>query len=214
MKRYSIPLFGVIIAVSFLLYRIIKVSVPPYLPEEAIVKNVIDGDTVELSNNTLVRYIGIDTPELRLKQGDTWIDNPEPLARKAKQANEKLVLGKNIRIEYDEEKKDKHDRLLGYIFVNGVFVNEQILSEGLGFLMTIEPNTRYTEQLHAALIRAKREGVGVWDKESTENINAGEASSYIGKLAVVEGTILGVSKTPKVIFFNFGADEKSQCSDG
>lgn len=208
MKRYIIPLSGFLVVVSFLVYRIIKVSVHPSLPEEALVRNVIDGDTIEFSNGTLVRYIGIDTPEIRFKHGDTWVENPETLAHQAKQANEKLVLGRKVRLEYDEEKYDRYNRLLGYVFVDDVLVNEEILRQGLGFLMTIPPNTKYTGQLHAALIKAKKSGKGIWDSTNTERITADEASSYIGRLAVVEGTILRATKRAKVIFLNFGRDEK------
>ena len=46
------------------------------LSSPVLVDRVIDGDTIELSSGTHVRYIGIDTPEMRRKIGGigpmTW----------------------------------------------------------------------------------------------------------------------------------------------
>src|SRR5690554_5313252 len=50
-----------------------------------IVTRVIDGDTVEMWNGDIVRYIGIDTSEIGSKK--------ECYGENAKTANEQLVLG-------------------------------------------------------------------------------------------------------------------------
>ena len=53
------------------------------LPHEALVRRVTDGDTIELSTGELVRYIGVDTPEVRRKQWNRWVADPEPFGKEA-----------------------------------------------------------------------------------------------------------------------------------
>ena len=62
--------------------------------EYAIVKDVIDGDTIILEDDRRVRYIGIDTPEL--PHGTVKL---ECFAKEATQKNKELVLGKKIKLE-------------------------------------------------------------------------------------------------------------------
>ena len=70
------------------------------------VKKVIDGDTLILQNDETVRFVGINTPELghgRFKD--------EPLANQARQFLKRKIGRNSVRIEFDEEKKDRHGRL-------------------------------------------------------------------------------------------------------
>ena len=95
------------------------------------VSEVIDGDTIKLSNGKLLRYIGIDTPEMRTKKGKEFIYSPQPYSLEAKEFNRQLVEGKFVRIEFDVEKHDRYARVLGYCFVNDVFVNAEMIEEGM-----------------------------------------------------------------------------------
>ena len=67
------------------------------------VSKVIDGDTIELSNGERVRYIGINTPELRN-------GIPDPYAQEAYEANKKLIEGKEVWLELDVQERDKCKR--------------------------------------------------------------------------------------------------------
>ena len=68
---------------------------------DATVQKVIDGDTIRLSDGRIIRYLGINAPELRKKVGDLWVYSPEPFAEEAARLNKKLVEGKKVRIEID-----------------------------------------------------------------------------------------------------------------
>ena len=68
-----------------------------------------------------MRYIGIDTPETRKREGDAWVYVGEPLAEKVKDFNRRMVEGKVARLELDVQKKDKYGRLLAYCFVEDNF---------------------------------------------------------------------------------------------
>ncbi len=173
---------------------------------DAKVSECIDGDTVKLDSGQVVRFIGLDTPELHKKTGENWVDVNEPLALEAKQLNERLVKGKLVRLEFDVELRDKYSRFLAYCFVDNVFVNERILEEGLGLLYTRPPNVRYNEILVAAQKRARNNQKGLWSNE--QFISARDAANYIGSIASVEGKVLKVRESEKVIYLNFGKDYK------
>ena len=93
---------------------------PRVTEEFYLVTKVIDGDTVELSSGEKLRYIGIDTPEKK-----------EPFYSEAKNYNRRLLEGKKIKIELDVQENDKYGRLLGYVYVDGIFVNAEMLKAGL-----------------------------------------------------------------------------------
>lgn len=206
MKKIVIPLIGLITALSLLGHRIYTAKKPLSFPDQAYVADVIDGDTIQLRSGQFVRYIGIDTPEIHKKSGDEWVEDPETMSREAKQLNEKLVLHKTITIEYDAEKIDKYDRLLGYIYCNGIMANEKMLDQGLAFFLFMPPNDKYKDRLYAALTRAYTNNRGLWRIRGTPSIPADQAHEHVGSLAIVEGTILHVAQKSYATFLNFGDD--------
>jgi endonuclease YncB( thermonuclease family) len=92
------------------------------------VKEVIDGDTIVLTNGEKVRYIGIDTPELN-KPGSA---DDECLAWAARLKNMELLNSGSLELVSDSgADKDTYGRLLRYVYVNGVFVNVELARLGL-----------------------------------------------------------------------------------
>lgn len=169
------------------------------------VKSVIDGDTIVLEDisGTNVRYLGIDSPEVQS------LDGPgDPLSDEARRINKNLVEGKKVRLEFDEERFDPYGRTLAYVFVDGIFVNEQILRSGLAKALIIKPNDRYAERLLEAEKEAKDRRRGVWSDLSTLKspegnrnfvINPSSATRYIDQRVVVRGKITKFRKSDKVL---------------
>ena len=127
----------------------------------ALVRYVVDGDTVKLANGETVRYIGIDTPEINYYEGAA-----EHLAWEAKAFNEQLVSHRVVRLEFDVEKRDKYDRLLAYVFTKGTFVNAELLKEGYADVLNIPPNVRYAEFFARTQQEAQRNNKGIWQEQS------------------------------------------------
>lgn len=125
--------------------------------EEAVVRRVIDGDTVELVNGQRVRYIGIDTPELVHPQKPV-----ECFGREAKAENQQLIEGKMVRMEKDISETDKYGRLLRYIYIGDTFVNEYLVRQGFAFASTYPPDVRYSKQFIAAQKEARENNRGLW----------------------------------------------------
>jgi len=170
------------------------------------VVEVIDGDTVKLENGKILRYIGIDTPEMRKKIEGRWIYNPAPFAEEAKKYNKKLVEGKYIRVEFDVKKIDEYGRLLGYVFVDNTFVNAKLLEEGLAVLYTRPPNVKYVDLFVKLQKKARQEEKGLW--RNCKMIDASSAYKFIGQIHTVRGKVLSTHRSQNCIFLNFGKDWK------
>lgn len=127
--------------------------------EKAKVSFVYDGDTIVLSDNRKVRYIGIDTPEI----GRDKIPD-ECFAKEAVNMNIQLVNRREIEMEKDISETDKYGRLLRYVWVDNVFINEFLVRQGYARLETIPPDTRYYQLLKSAEIEARESGRGLWGK--------------------------------------------------
>ncbi len=119
----------------------------------APVQRVLDGDTIALAGGERVRYIGIDTPELT---------DSEPYAREATDANARLVRGHEVRLVKDVSDRDRFDRLLRYVFVDGIFVNAELVREGYARAAVFPPDTAYAVCFQALEAEARREGRGMF----------------------------------------------------
>jgi micrococcal nuclease len=118
---------------------------------------VIDGDTIELAGNERVRLIGVDTPES--------VDPRRPVEYFGKEAaafTRRMVEGKPVRLEYDEESRDRFGRTLAYVYLaDGTFVNAEIIRQGYGFAYTRFPY-RYQQEFVALERGARNERRGLW----------------------------------------------------
>ncbi len=125
---------------------------------EAVVRRVVDGDTVVLTNGERIRYIGMDTPELHHPSKPVqWY------AREAMEFNRKLVEGRAVRLEFDVERHDKYGRTLAYVYLSdGTFVNAELVRQGYAHLLTIPPNVKYAELFLKCEREAREANRGLW----------------------------------------------------
>jgi micrococcal nuclease len=119
--------------------------------ETATVGQVVDGDTIELTDGRRVRYIGINTPE-----------HDQPYYKEATEANRQLVGGKSVQLEFDQETFDKYGRTLAYIWVDGVMANSEIVRRGFANAFTVPPNVKYNEEFRQAEREAREAERGLW----------------------------------------------------
>lgn len=137
----------------------------------------VDGDTTRLyitgdtfgaktgkDGSVSLRYLLIDTPETV----DPRLDGPQPFGVEASQRTEELLESGNITIEFDiGEKTDKYGRLLAYVYVDGVSIQETLVREGLARVAYVyPPNTRHLDTYKRAEEQAKKEGIGIWSIEN------------------------------------------------
>jgi micrococcal nuclease len=138
-------------------------SAPAY-SQHGLTVFVFDGDTILLKNGERVRYLGIDTPEIRHDGQES-----DFLAYAAKKYNRRLVLNQQVRLEFDSKKKDTYGRLLAYVYINnGEMVNALLLERGLAHLMIHRPNLRHFPLLLSSQWQAMEKGLGIWQKKKAQ----------------------------------------------
>ncbi len=205
MKKVFIPFPWLILFIS-----IFSFSVFP--EEEFFVEEVFDGDTIKLSNGEIVRYLGIDTPELRWRKGDSWVYHPQPLAEEAKKLNSLLVKGKKIKLEYDLEKRDVYNRLLAYVYVDNLMVNGEILRQGYALFDVRMPNIKHTDLFLKMFKEAKENKRGFWSIAGLQAISPREVRKYSGKIKIIEGRITKIEDKGKLFSLNLnnGSEENAR----
>src|SRR5687767_10944867 len=124
----------------FSLAAVVLGSVALFAQTTHKVTRIVDGDTLVLFDLGTVRLIGVDTPET--------VDPRKPVEEFGKQSAAfltGLVLGKTVRVEYDQTRKDRYDRTLAYLYLpDGTFVNKEIVRMGYGHAYTKYP-FKFTE---------------------------------------------------------------------
>ncbi|OGY29213.1 MAG: hypothetical protein A3F33_01165 [Candidatus Woykebacteria bacterium RIFCSPHIGHO2_12_FULL_43_10] len=119
-----------------------------------LVKRVIDGDTIEIEGGQKVRYIGIDTPESTTKT--------ECFGKEATNKNKLLVEGREVTLEKDVSETDKFGRLLRYVYVGNLMVNQELVLSGYANASSYPPDIKYQELFRTSEKEAREQGRGLW----------------------------------------------------
>ena len=119
----------------------------------ARVMGVIDGDTLRVFGGEKIRLIGINTPEKN-----------EEFCPQATDLLKRLVEGKDVTLAFDVEKKDRYGRSLAFIYADGVFVNAEIVRQGLALFYEFKPNVHYSKLFLKLQREARAAKRGLWVK--------------------------------------------------
>lgn len=165
MKRVRTIILPIAFVLTFLFGFILRGSFTP--PSDSAktlsdsgkyrVTVVLDGDTIEVTNGTRVRYAGIDAPELHERFGTA-----------AYEFNKNLVSGKTVDIVVSEEKTDLYGRMLGYVYLpDGTFVNRKLIEEGYATVLSYTKMKKptYYDQFLILQEEARRDHRGMWVSE-------------------------------------------------
>jgi micrococcal nuclease len=141
--------------------------------EQATVRRVVDGDTIDVEITSRVegpgagltqvgkvyrvRLLGIDTPET--VKPNTPV---QCYGHQASAATAALLQSRTVRLVKDVEETDQYDRLLRYVYIGDEMANARLVANGYAYVLTYPPNIRHAE-MFVALARQAREGdVGLW----------------------------------------------------
>jgi micrococcal nuclease len=126
---------------------------------------VVDGDTIKVAIGGqvhTVRYIGIDTPEtVHPERPVEW------MGAEADAANTRLVAGRVVRLERDVSDRDRHGRLLRYVWVGEVMVNAELVRLGYAEVSTYPPNVKYQDLFLRLQAEARDARRGLWSTPPT-----------------------------------------------
>ncbi|NLJ19058.1 thermonuclease family protein [Globicatella sulfidifaciens] len=136
---------------------------------------VYDGDTADFILNRATepsikaRFLLMDAPEIR---------GGVPYSKAArKRVNQIFEEAELIQIEYEGPKKDKYQRDLVHVWVDGHLLSEILIREGYAIARYIHqylPNSQYVKAIYEAQEKAKYEGLRVWVDGDLEFINKAE----------------------------------------
>ncbi|MEZ5381651.1 MAG: thermonuclease family protein [Microthrixaceae bacterium] len=135
----------------------------PSGPGVAQVSAVADGDTIDVSLNghsERVRLLGIDTPET--------VDPRKPVGCFGPEASHEtktlLPPGTWVRLERDEELRDRYGRLLAYVIrlPDELSINRHLLAHGFADTLRLGPNKAHLADFAAARNAAKADALGAW----------------------------------------------------
>lgn len=124
------------------------------------VLQVVDGDTMKVSELGTLRLIGIDTPET--------VDPRKEIQCFGKEASEKakeLLDGRKVRLEFDSSqgRVDKYGRTLVYVFrEDGLFFNLEMVKQGYAHEYMYSVPYKYQSEFKAAQKTAQEAKLGLW----------------------------------------------------
>src|ERR1700754_3750132 len=105
----------------------------------------VDGDTLEVrlddGDVETVRLIGVDTPET--VKPDTPVQCFGPQASAFEHEH---VEGRRVRLPTGGEPRDYYGRLLAYVWIDGRFLEAELLRRGLARVLTFHPNDRFAHR--------------------------------------------------------------------
>ena len=164
---------------------------------------IIDGDTFRLETGETVRLIGIDAPELSQPGG---VLSREYLAH--------LLLGKPITLEKGTEDRDNYNRLLRFVYIGNLCINEEMIRQGYAEARYLPENPirdYYVQlEIQAEVIRAGLWSDNVfqprfnldWDS-NIPVIDWVNADQYYNHYVIIEGIIINTFNSGRVCFLNF-----------
>ncbi|MEK5230878.1 thermonuclease family protein [Lysinibacillus sp. FSL K6-0232] len=126
-----------------------------------------DGDTLQVTvddNKQKIRLLMVDTPEMNYNKGEA-----QPYAEQAKNYTMDLLENaKKIEAVYDVgPEADNYDRLLAYVFVDDVLLQEALLQEGLAAVRFIhKPNNTFEEEFREIQQAAQAAKLNIWSHEN------------------------------------------------
>ncbi|MBS3991910.1 MAG: thermonuclease family protein [Erysipelothrix sp.] len=115
----------------------------------------IDGDTARFDSLGRVRFLYIDTPEVYPVE--------EPFGKEAADFTcDMLKSADKIYIEYDGDRQDQYERVLGWIWVDDLLLQEELTKAGYVDYFYEYNQPKYKDRIQRAYQQAKRNKVGLF----------------------------------------------------
>jgi endonuclease YncB( thermonuclease family) len=177
----------------------------------AIVREVIDGDTVlldhEIAGSREVRLVGLQAPKLALGRAGfrEW-----PLAKESKAALVKLVLGRTVELSFGGTRVDRYGRLLAHLTRDdGLWVQGAMLEAGMARVYSFVDNRARVAEMLARERAARAERRGIWSHTYYAIRTPETVAKRINSFELVEGTVLDVAVVSGRAYLNFGDNWRS-----
>ncbi|MDZ7714567.1 MAG: thermonuclease family protein [Rhodovibrio sp.] len=172
-------------------------------------REIVDGDTLYLSDGREVRLVGLQAPKLPLGRPDF---EPWPLADDAKAELSRLVLGEAVTLAYGGRPVDRHGRMLAHLYLDpqpgdrGPWVQGRMLEAGMARVYTFADNRDLAAAMYAREDTARLAGRGIWGHPFYQVRGTNELDALIDTFQVVQARVRDVAAVDGRVYLNFGAD--------
>lgn len=158
--------------------------------ETVRISRVTDGDTVVLADERRVRIIGINTPELRSRNGNT-----DAYAVNARDQLIRLVDDENtLRLYPGIDAYDRHGRTLAHLrLTDGQNIAAQMLIQGSAAHVAVAPNTRCAKWFSRLEAHARQAPAGLWQQDHGWLVNTTTLTREHTGFHIVTGKVQSVS---------------------
>ena len=147
--------------ILFILTSLHFLSAPLANAQAFTCSRVLNGNTILLSNGEQVRLIGVALPSTGKLN-----TSAEYLTKETSAFIKRLVEGKEVRLEYDQQKQDPYGHPLAYVYlVDGTFLNAEIIKQGYGHVDSGLP-FKYLKEFRNYEKEAQEAKLGLWAAKS------------------------------------------------
>ena len=167
--------------------------------EQVTVKQVIDGDTVILTDGRHIRLIGINTPEIGHdnRKSEMGADQARDFLSRLLNTN------KNLLLHFDDDKTDHYGRTLAHLFLHdGTNIQSLLLKRGLATTFFIPPNIDFLECYHASVMYARAHHIGLWALKQYQPVSAETVYANVPGYHIVYGTVKRIGESESSIWIN------------
>lgn len=133
--------------------------------EPVEVRQVFDGDTVQLVDGRKVRLIGIDTPEIHSRKREIPVNIRERGEAARRAVVERLrQAGQRVTLNYGSERFDRYQRTLAYVYLpDGTSLQAWLIRQGHAIAFTTPPNDQMGSCFQQQEQHAREAGLGIWE---------------------------------------------------
>ncbi len=173
---------------------------PGHIDERALVAQVIDGDTVRLQDGRLVRFIGLNTPELG-RDGRSF----QPYAREATQALRDLLNPhqRQVLLRYGHQRHDRYGRTLAHPYLpDRDNITAELIRQGLATALLVPPNTHHLDCYQRAERQARELRRGIWTLTQYRPIASSELARDTRGVRLVTGRVVRVGHGGRATWLN------------
>ncbi len=173
---------------------------PDHIDTQVRVSQVIDGDTVLLSDGRHLRLIGVDTPELSHNDASA-----QPFAIEARDRLLRLLVQHQniLNLRYDVERYDHYGRLLAHAFlVDGNSVEAWLQEQGLGTVLVVPPNEWNSACYQKTEQQARQQQRGIWALSTYHLMESTQLAALDSGFRLIAGRVRHVGASRHAVWLD------------
>ncbi|MFC1863868.1 thermonuclease family protein [Thermodesulfobacteriota bacterium] len=152
----------------FLILLLLFIPTPSLASPSKVIR-VVDGDTIVVDykgKSEKVRLLRVNTPESVHPDKKQNI----PMGKVASDYTKNRLHGKLVNLQFEGELRDRYNRLLAYVFIDGMNFNVELVEQGLSpYYTQYGKSKKYDKTFRSAEKQARNNNLGIWsDPELTD----------------------------------------------